>query len=67
MTPNRERDLGDPSPDEGGDTAIHVGRKPYDEFCLWLDGELEKLVARWAHTAAPQAGRLERILRRRRG
>ena len=26
-------------------------------FAQWLDAELEKLVARWIHLAAPRAGR----------
>ncbi len=33
-------------------------------FGLWMDGELEQLVARWVHLAAPNATRRERALRR---
>jgi hypothetical protein len=33
----------------------------YEEtFGLWMDAELEKLVARWVHLAAPNASRLNR-------
>ena len=31
--------------------------KAYEEFGHWFDGELEQLVARWAHLAAPNASR----------
>lgn len=27
------------------------------EFDIWMDDQLESLVARWIHTAAPNAGR----------
>jgi hypothetical protein len=29
----------------------------YDAFGLWMDSELDKLVARWIHLAAPNASR----------
>ena len=32
----------------------------YEAFGVWIDGELEKLVARWIHLAAPNASRLVR-------
>jgi hypothetical protein len=31
--------------------------QPYREFSQWMDGELEKLVGRWKHLAAPNAER----------
>jgi hypothetical protein len=34
------------------------------EFGRWMDGELEQLVARWAHLAAPNASRRASALRR---
>ncbi|HVU86744.1 MAG TPA: hypothetical protein VHD36_05455 [Pirellulales bacterium] len=34
------------------------------EFGRWLDGELEQLVARWVHLAAPNASRRAHALRR---
>jgi hypothetical protein len=34
------------------------------EFGRWLDGELDQLVARWIHLAAPNAARRERATRR---
>ena len=39
------------------DVPVRVRLRPYVEFIRQLDGELEKLVARWAHTAAPGASR----------
>ena len=38
----------------------------YEPFGSWFDDELAKLVARWAHLAAPNATRRERALRRSR-
>ncbi len=35
-----------------------------EKFGVWLDGELEKLVARWVHLAAPNAAHRERSVRR---
>ncbi|HEX5445990.1 MAG TPA: hypothetical protein VFW87_19340 [Pirellulales bacterium] len=35
-------------------------------FALWLDGELEKLVARWIHLASPNSGFRERAALNRR-
>ena len=32
----------------------------YEAFGTWMDGELEKLVARWIHLAAPNASRPSR-------
>ena len=29
----------------------------YEAFGLWMDSELDKLVARWIHLAAPNASR----------
>jgi hypothetical protein len=37
------------------DVPVRVGLRPYVRFTLWMDGQLQKLVARWAHTAAPNA------------
>ena len=42
------------------DVPVRVGLRPYMQFNRWLDGELEKLVARWSHTAAPNAARFGR-------
>ena len=43
------------------DVPVRVRLEPYVEFIRRLDGELEELVARWAHTAAPGAtGRRQR-------
>ena len=35
-----------------------------EKFGSWLDGELEQLVARWIHCAAPNAAHRERVARR---
>jgi hypothetical protein len=37
------------------DVPIRVRLLPYVEFSRRLDGELDKLVARWADQAAPNA------------
>ena len=37
------------------DVPVRVRLLPYVRFSRRLDGELEKLVAKWAHTAAPDA------------
>ncbi|HUT11413.1 MAG TPA: hypothetical protein VMY42_13010 [Thermoguttaceae bacterium] len=42
------------------DIPLRVGLRPYFRFTCWLDEELRGLVARWAHTAAPNATRLKR-------
>jgi hypothetical protein len=42
------------------DVPVRVRLEPYVEFIRRLDGELEKLVARWAHTAAADALGLRR-------
>jgi hypothetical protein len=47
-------------PEGTGATANQVQEPNYEAFGLWLDLELEKLVARWAHLAAPNATRSKR-------
>jgi hypothetical protein len=42
---------------EENDVPVRVAFESYAQFDRWLDDELEKLVARWAHTAAPNAFR----------
>jgi hypothetical protein len=37
------------------DVLSKVAKRSYRKFSRWLDRELEQLVARWAHTAAPNA------------
>ncbi len=37
------------------DVPVRVRLRPYVRFSCWLDGELRKLEAQWAHTAAPNA------------
>ena len=37
------------------DVPVRVRLGPYVRFIRRLDDELEKLVARWAHTAVPNA------------
>ncbi|MHC4398228.1 MAG: hypothetical protein ACYTG0_00955 [Planctomycetota bacterium] len=43
------------------ETPIRIARVPYQEFTRWMDGQLEELVARWAHLAAPNAARCPRF------
>jgi len=45
-------------------TRLLSQRLAYARFSSWLDRELENLVARWAHTAAPNALRQAPQLRR---
>lgn len=35
------------------DVPVRVRLRPYVQFSRRMEDELEKLVARWAHTAAP--------------
>lgn len=37
--------------------AATAKERALEAFGQWLDEELEKLVARWVHLAAPRAGR----------
>jgi hypothetical protein len=39
------------------DAPLKVGLRSYRRFCLRMDDELAELVARWVHTAAPDASR----------
>ena len=41
--------------------AAEVEDSRYDVFGEWLDGELEKLVARWIHLAAPNASSVRKL------
>ena len=47
------------------DVPVRVRLRPYVEFIRWIDNELETLVARWAHTAAPNAMRWRRVKKNR--
>jgi len=38
-----------------GEVRVLVTSQAYAEFSDWIDGELTKLVVRWAHRAAPNA------------
>ena len=38
-----------------GEVPLKVARRSYLRFTRWVDGELERLVARWVHAAAPSA------------
>jgi hypothetical protein len=54
-----------PKPDT---TEVARAIRSFADFDHWMDGQLEQLVARWIHTAAPNAGRAWRLgrgLRRR--
>jgi hypothetical protein len=50
-----------PKPDT---TEVARAIKSFADFDHWMDGQLEELVARWIHTAAPNADRYWRIGRR---
>lgn len=42
------------------DRATALAEPDVAVFAQWMDVELEKLVARWVHLAAPRAGRAPR-------
>lgn len=42
-------------------TLVAEQLKSFAEFDRWMDCQLESLVARWIHTAAPNANRVWRI------
>lgn len=39
------------------DVPVQVDARSYRQFTRWLDRELDRLVARWAHRAVPNATR----------
>ena len=47
-----------------GQQPLSVAAGAYAEFDLWISLDLENLVDRWAHAAAPGAALPERIARR---
>jgi hypothetical protein len=58
-TMNEQRNTNDRLPEvEPNLQATAIQEPDYEEtFGLWMDAELEKLVARWIHLAAPNASR----------
>ena len=42
---------------ESIDVPVNVDARSYLRFTRWLDGELDRLVARWAHQAVPNVTR----------
>ena len=44
-------------PPGGHPPQVRSRPQPYIHFSRWLDGQLEKLVAEWAHTAVPNLRR----------
>jgi hypothetical protein len=42
---------------EQADVPVKVDARSYRQFTRWLDRELDRLVARWAHQAVPNAAR----------
>ncbi len=47
-------------PDGKGIALVVEGSQSFDVFDQWMDSQLEQLVARWIHTAAPNASRVQR-------
>jgi hypothetical protein len=43
---------------------VLVESKPFVDFDRWMDEQLELLVERWAHTAAPNAARADLVRER---
>jgi hypothetical protein len=44
-------------------TMVLVESKPFVDFDQWMDEQLDELVARWLHAAAPNAARASRVNR----
>ncbi len=44
-------------------TMVIVESQGFVHFDQWMDGQLDELVARWVHTAAPNASRAQRVSR----
>jgi len=44
-------------PETGEEATLKLARKRFADFSDSIDQQLVVLVARWAHTAAPNAGR----------
>ena len=40
---------------EENDVPVRVAYESYAQFDRWMRDELDKLIAQWAHTAAPNA------------
>lgn len=47
-----------PGPRDEDATLVALESRSFQDFELWMDAELERLVARWIHAAAPNAGRI---------
>jgi hypothetical protein len=45
--------------------SLWVNRRAYRRFSRWMDQQLDELVTRWAHLAAPGAHRFSRPIRPR--
>ena len=45
-------------------TIVVAESKSFVAFDQWMDAQLDQLVARWIHTAAPNASRPDRVGRR---
>jgi hypothetical protein len=58
---NDRPNTSDHLPENESTLQATVTQEPsYEALGLWMDGELEKLVARWIHLAAPNASRSSR-------
>ena len=55
--PENEPTVQDPTVQNPTGQATATQEPSYEVFGLWMDSELEKLVARWVHLAAPNASR----------
>jgi hypothetical protein len=56
-------DLSDKTSPKEDVARVAEALKSFAEFDRWIDDQLEMLVARWIHTAAPNANRVSRIRR----
>jgi hypothetical protein len=49
----------DPQDEAGDSLLVRTESASFQQFDEWMDAELEQLVQRWIHTAAPNANRLK--------
>ncbi len=47
-----------PGPRDEDAALVALESQPFQDFEVWMDAELERLVARWVHAAAPNAARI---------
>ena len=51
-----------PADHSRSDHSLAVSGAAFQQFDSWIDTELDTLVGRWIHTAAPAASRVRRVV-----